>query len=93
MANALKDQNDRPTLIGVDKTTPTTIRRVTANPSNFNGLSVDNGTTGSDNGNNGGIALLDENSVAVMTALSSAGDGTLVEVYVDSTGKILINSN
>ncbi len=49
-------------------------------------------TSGS-SGNNRGSANLDENSVAVMTALSSSGDGTLVEVFCDSNGKLLINSN
>lgn len=92
MANALKDNNDRSTIIAVDSTTPTIIRRVTASPTTHS-ISVDDNTTGSNNGNNGGVALLDENSVPVWTALSSAGDGTLVEVYADSAGRLLINSN
>jgi hypothetical protein len=39
-------------------------------------------------------AILDENSVPAVTALSSDGDGTVVNIYADaSSKKILINSN
>lgn len=91
MTNAKKDENDRPTMIAVDKTTPTIIQLIAINPTNH-GLKIDDNTTGSDNGNNNGVALLDENSVPVLTALSSAGDGKLVEVYADSSGNLLIDS-
>ena len=37
--------------------------------------------------------MLDPNSRQVWTALSSAGDGTLVEVYADVDGNLLVNSN
>lgn len=92
MTNALPDENNRPTMIATLNSNGSTITRVTANASNH-GLKVDDNTTGSDNGNNNGTANLDENSKPVMTALSSTGDGTLVEVYCDSSGKLLINSN
>ncbi len=37
--------------------------------------------------------MLNENSVPVMTALSSSGDGTIIEVYGDlDTGRLLVNS-
>lgn len=89
--NALHDQNGKPTIIATSNV-DTSIVRVTSNVSN-NGLSIDDNTTGSDIGNNGGIASIDDNGVSVMTALSSTGDGTLVEVYCDADGKLLINSN
>jgi len=93
MANAGHDENARPTLIGVSNVDGVTIEQVTADPSTH-ALIVDDGTTGSDLGNNNGVALLDENSVSVLMAESSAGDGTLVEVYVnDSTGHLLVNSH
>lgn len=91
MSNAKKDENGRNTIIAASSSNGTTIVPIKANASNH-GLSVDNAATGSDNGNNGGIAMLDENSVPVWIA--KASDGTLVEVYGDlSTGKLLINSN
>ena len=90
--NALHDQNGKPTIIATSNV-DTSIVRVTANVSNNHGLSINDNTTGSDIGNNGGIANINENGISVMTALSSAGDGTLVEVYCDANGKLLINSN
>ncbi len=93
MANAKHDENDRPTLIAASNADGVAIVAVTANPANH-GLSVDDGTSGSDNGNNSGNAMIDENSVAVLTALSSDDDGTIIEVYADpATGKLLIDSN
>lgn len=92
MTNARIDQNNRPTMIATLNTNGKSIVRITANVSSNNGMSINDNTTGSDNGNNSGVANLDENSNPVMTALSSAGDGTLVEVYADSTGHLLINS-
>lgn len=92
MSNAYRDENDRPTIICASSADGTTIVQVTANPTNH-GLSVDDNTTGSDNGNNNGVAILDENGVPVWTALSSAGDGSIVEVYADAaTGKVLVDT-
>ena len=101
MANAQLDQNSRPTLIGVLNTDPTQIVRVKANPTTH-ALIVSDATTGTDNGNNGGNALLDENHRPVMLVVSSRtatvngvnyiAGVTPVEVYVDSNGSILITS-
>ena len=92
MSNAKHDENARPTMIGISNVDGVTIEAVKAHPTNH-GLEVDDATTGSDVGNNNGVALLDENSVPVLMAESSAGDGTFVELYVnDSTGRLLINS-
>lgn len=93
MSNAKKDQNGRNTIICASSLDGATIVPVFADPTTH-GLKVDDNSTGSDNGNNGGNAMLDENSVPVWTALSSTGDGSIVEVYGDiATGKILINSH
>lgn len=92
MANAKPDENNRPTIICASKNDGVTIVQIKANPVNH-GLEIDDGTTGSDNGNNLGVAMLDENSVPVWTALSSDGLGTVIEVYGDqATGKVLIKS-
>lgn len=93
MANAGIDQNNRPTLIAASLDDGQTIVPITANPTNH-GITVDDNTTGSDNGNNGGNAQLDENGFPVATALASDGSGQIVELYGDPlTGALLINSN
>ena len=92
MANAKKDENGRNTIIAIDNTDGVSIVPIYADPTTH-ALHVDDGAGGSDMGNNGGIAMLDENGVAVMTAESSAGDGTLVELYVNnSTGALLVKT-
>lgn len=96
MASAKLDENGRASMVALLDSDGRTLVCVTANPSNNNGLSVDNGTTGSDNG--GTYAKLDENSrpeafAPALFALSSAGDGSLVAVYADSDGSLLIDSS
>lgn len=90
--NAPLDDNDRPGMICVLDTDPTIIIQAKADPT-IHGLSVSDGTGGTDNGNNDGQALIDENSNSVWIAESSAGDGAIVEVYANSSGEVLINSN
>lgn len=89
MSNAAKDQNSKNSIILASKDDGVTIVTAIANPSNH-GICVNEGITGSDNGNNGGIAMLDENDVPVWTALSSDDDGTVVEVYGDPLTKYLL---
>ena len=91
MANAGHDQNTRPTIICASQTDGTTIVQIQADPSTHV-LKVSDNTTGSDNGNNNGNAMEDENSVSVWTALSSANDGSIIEVY-GLNNAVLINSN
>lgn len=90
--NAQRDENHIPTLIATLNTDGSTIIPVQVNALN-NGLRIDDDTTGSDSGNNGDIANRDENHVPVLIALSSVDGVTPVEVYADSNGKLLINSN
>jgi len=88
MANAKRDENNATTIIGVLNTDGATIVPVEANVVTH-ALSVDNDTTGSDNGPE--RALRDENSVTTLLAVSSVDGVTLVPLYVDSTGKLLID--
>lgn len=91
MANA-GQQSGRPTLICASKLDGTTIVPIKADPTTH-ALINDDGATGTDNGNNGGNAMMDENMVSVATALSSDGSGAIVEIYGDaSNGKLLIKS-
>lgn len=93
MTNAKHDENTRPTMIAASQTDGQTIIALQADPTTHY-LEVSDGTTGTDNGNNGDNAMIDENGVSVLTALSSAGDGSIVEVYADPlTKRLLINLN
>lgn len=92
MANAKFDENSRATMICVSNADGLTIVPLQADPSTHK-LKYDDNTTGNNNGNNSGIIMLDENSSFVLSALSSNGNGSLVELYADPvTKKILINS-
>ena len=86
------DENSRTTILGTLDSDGISIVQVKANPVNH-ALKISDGTTGVDNGNNNGVANLDHNSRPVWTALYSAEDGTLVEVYADVNGNLLVNSN
>ncbi len=89
MADASRDQNNVPTLLGALSTDGITPVRVKANPSNH-GLEVDDNTTGSDHGV--ANAVRDSNFVPVLLAVSSADGVTPVEVYADSSGNLLVDS-
>ena len=87
-----KDENGRDSIICASNADGKTI--VVVKATNVHALEVDDDTTGTDHGNDLGNASLDENSVPVWTVLSSAGDGSIIEVYGDpANGKILIDSN
>ena len=89
MANAKRDENSVPTLLGTLNTDGETPTLVNADPAT-NLIMVSNGTSGSDL--SGDIADRDGNSVPVLMAVSSADGITPVAVYVDSTGALLIDS-
>ncbi len=90
MSNAKLDDNGRQTITGLLNTDGTTITLVKAEPI-LHGVSVDDASTGSDNG--GTNAHLDDNYRPTMFALSSAGDGALVALYVNSSGELLVDSH
>ena len=92
MANAGLDQNGRPTLIAASKADGTTIVPIYAVASAHT-LVVDDDGPVPDNGNNSGNAMPDQNSRVVAIALSSANDGTIIELYGDPlTNALLIKS-
>ena len=91
MTNAARDENNIPTLTAVLESDGATIKRVIVNPSG-NVLSVEDNTTGSDNGP-GDRALRDENYVTTLIGVSSVDGVTPVAVYADADGKLLIDSN
>lgn len=91
MANAKIDSNGRPTITATLNIDGATIVQVYADPT-AHYLNTSDGTTGSDNGNNSGIAMLDENSNPVWIAESSDGSGTMIEIYATSSNQILTKS-
>jgi hypothetical protein len=91
MANAGTDESRAKSMTAILNTDGLTIEALTANPAN-NALSVDDNTTGSNNGPT--AAKFDDNHQPTMYALSSAGDGTKVPLYglvSGNTVKLLIN--
>ena len=89
MADAKRDENFVPTLLGALNTDGITPTLVKVNASNH-GLKIDDNTTGTDHGRN--VAVRDSNNVPVLMAVSSADGITPVEVYADSDGMLLIDS-
>jgi len=89
MTQAIKDQNSIPTLLAILNTDGETPTPPTANPTTH-ALGVSDGTTGSDL--SGDIASRDENGTTTMIVVSEVDGITPVELYVNSSGKILIDS-
>lgn len=89
MANASRDDNNIPTLLGVLNTDGVTPTKVQVNAT-LHALKISDNTTGTDHGTDS--AVRDENFVPVLMAVSSADGITPVEVYADSSGMLLINS-
>lgn len=90
MSDAERDENFVPTMVGSDPTVVTTLNRVEANPSNSNGMQINDDTTGSDNGPTN--AERDANFVTGLMAVSSADGITPVALYVNSDGELLVDS-
>ena len=90
MANAGKDGNFVSTMLGALNTDGTTPTPVKANASTHF-IETDDNTTGSDLSDQ--PAVRDANHVVGMMAVSSADGVTPVPLYVDSDGKLLIDSS
>lgn len=90
MANASRDENNVPTILGTLDTDGVTVVPIKADPT-LHALEVVDGNTGTDYGN--GQASRDENYVPVLMAVSSVDGVTPVPVYVDSDGNLLVDSN
>lgn len=90
MANAKRDQNNVPTLLGALESDGSTIVLIKANDVGH-GLQVDDNTTGVDYGPTN--APRDENSVPVIMGVSSADGVTPIPIYATADGKLLVDSN
>lgn len=90
MAQAPRDENRVPALLGTLDSNGLTPTVILANPTNH-GLAVNDDTTGSDNGPTN--APRDENRVPVLLAVSSADGVTPVVVYANSSGELLVDSS
>ena len=92
MSNAKHDQNNRPAATASSSSDGITIVPLVSRITDHR-LLVNDNTTGSDNGNNQGVAILDENSVPVFTAVSSVDLNTIIELYANPVSHaLLINS-
>lgn len=91
MANASRDENFVPTLLGASNADGVTPVAVKADPTTHV-LETNDNTTGSDLSNE--PSPRDDNYVVVAMAVSSVDGVTPVPIYADpATGKLLINSN
>ena len=90
MADAKRDENFVPTMLGALNTNGITPTLIKVNASNH-GIKIDDNTTGTDHGRN--VAVRDNNNVPVLIAVSSADGVTPVEVYADADGNLLIDSS
>lgn len=90
MANASRDQNHITTLLAVLNTDGTTIQNTTVAPATHF-FQVEDGITGSDFG--GDDALRDANHIPVALAVSESDGITPVPLYINSSGKLLVDSN
>lgn len=90
MADAKRDDNQEPTILGTSNADGSTLVRIKVDATTHV-LQVDDNTTGSDlSGDN---ALRDNNLVTVLMGVSSVDGVTPVQIYADpSNGKLLINS-
>lgn len=90
MANAKRDENSVPTLLGALSTNGTTLVPIVADPSGHV-LGISDGSTGSDHGPVN--APRDQNSVPALMAVSESDGVTPVVVYATVEGLLLIDSN
>lgn len=88
MSNASRDENFKPTILGVLNTNGETIIPICAE--NNHSLCVNDGATGFDYGPEN--ALKDDNFVSTLVAVSSSDGKTIVPLYADLNGNLLIKS-
>lgn len=87
MAESKLDNNGIQTMIGVLNTDGVTPTRVTADPTSH-ALDISDNTTGSDLGND--IVARDNSGQTTMAATDD--NGSIINLYVDSSGNLLIDS-
>lgn len=89
MANAQKDQNGMNTMTGILSSDGKTVIRIQASPTTH-AMNIADGTTGSNLGPT--LAKHDENMVPTLSAVSYLDGVTIVPLYVDANGNLLIDS-
>lgn len=89
MANASVDENGNQTITARLNSDGVTITRVKVNATNH-GIKVSDGTGGSDKG--GVNAAIDDNERPTWIAVSNIDGKTLVALYADSSGNLLVKS-
>lgn len=89
MANASRDENNVPSLLGALSSDGVTVVPILADPSAHT-LEISDGTGGTDHGPKN--APRDQNNIPVLLAVSSEDGVTPVVVYCDSSGNLLIQS-
>lgn len=89
MADAAIDANSKAAITARLNTNGLTVTRIKADATTH-AMQIDDNTTGSDNG--GVNAATDSNDRPTMTAVSEADGVTLVALYVDSSGNLLVDS-
>lgn len=90
MAEAKRDENFVPTIIGASSSDGVTPVLATITPVEH-WLRVKDAATGTDHGTN--VANRDQNHRPIIMAVSSVDGVTPVEVYVDDEGYLLVDSN
>lgn len=90
MANAPRDENLVTVRLGTSNLDGLTTLPITADPATHC-LEIDDGNTGSDLSDD--IAPRDQNLVTAMLAVSSADGQTPVQLYVNASGQLLIDSS
>ena len=91
MEDSKQDNNQVATLIALLNTDGATPMRAHANTSNSNAIVAEDSSAGSDAGPTD--AKRDSNMRPVAMVASSAGDGTPVALYINSSNQLLIDSN
>jgi len=88
--NANRDENSRTTMIAILDSDKVSIKQVKANPVG-QGLKINDSTNA--NPMSYINSPLDQNSVPCLSVLSSAGDGSIVVLQVNSSGELLVDSS
>ena len=89
MTQAVRDENRIPSILGVLNTDGATPTMVEANPTNH-GIEISDGTTGTVTASE--QARRDQNVVTTMLAVSNSDGTTRVQLAVNSSGQLLVQS-
>ena len=90
MTQARKDDNSVNTMLATQQADGITPELVEANPSTH-GIVINDNTTGTDQSPED-IAKRDQNSVPVLLVASESDGSTPVQLYIDASGQLLVDS-